>query len=255
MKTQHMNKSMNDPSLYGETLAPVYDDLYGEAATDAIDTLVELCEGADPVLELGIGTGRFALPMRERGVDVHGVDASPSMLDKLRLKPGGDRVPTTLADFSTLTGVGGGPFQMAFCTFSSLFLLLSQDDQVNCFQAASGLLKPGGLLVIEAFNPDLSRYGKDQPVYVGGLERNEVVLEASRLDPVGQRISCRFIRLDGQRTHVIPVELRYAWPAELDLMARLAGLQRVHRWAGWDKSLFHPGAFKHVSVFRKPLTL
>ncbi|MBG6886127.1 MULTISPECIES: class I SAM-dependent DNA methyltransferase [Pseudomonas aeruginosa group] len=249
-----MNKSMNDPSFYGETLAPVYDELYGEAAGNAIDTLVELCTGQGPVLELGIGTGRFALPMRERGVDVHGVDASPAMLDKLRLKPGGNAVPTTLADFSTLEGVGGGPFQMAFCTFSSLFLLLSQDDQVNCFQAASGLLKPGGRLVIEAFNPDLSRYGKDQPVYVGGLERNEVLLEASRLEPIAQRISCRFIRLDGQGTQVIPVELRYAWPAELDLMARLAGLRRVHRWAGWDRSPFVAGAFKHISVFEKTFT-
>lgn len=242
---------MSDPSTYGETLAEIYDDLYGEAPANAIDALVALADRGGPVLELGVGTGRFALPMRERGVDVHGVDASQSMLDKLKAKPGGAEVPVTLADFATLEGVRGGPFQMAFCTFSSLFLLLSQEAQVSCFQATSAQLGEQGRLVIETFFPDLSRYGKDQPVYVGGLERNEVLLEASRHEAVKQRVSCRFIRMQSEGVKVIPVELRYAWPAELDLMAQLAGMHLVQRWANWEKAPFVDGSFKHISIYEK----
>ncbi|WP_025128031.1 class I SAM-dependent methyltransferase [Pseudomonas sp. PH1b] len=242
---------MSDASTYGETLADIYDDLYGEAPANAIEVLVAMAGTREPVLELGIGTGRFALPMHERGVQVHGVDASPSMLEKLRAKPGAAGIPLTEADFATLEGVAGGPFSLAFCTFSSLFLLLSQAAQVSCFKATSALLKDHGRLVIETFYPDLSRYGKDQPVYVGGLERNEVLLEASRLDAVAQRVSCRFIRMQEQGMKVIPVELRYAWPAELDLMAELAGMRLVQRWSNWDQAPFVEGSFKHISTYEK----
>jgi SAM-dependent methyltransferase len=242
---------MTDPSLYGNTLAEVYDDLYGDAPSVAIDTMADLIGPKGHALELGVGTGRFAIPLLERGIRVHGIDASQLMVDKLREKPLGRDIPVTIADFAHLPDLPEGPFDLAFCNFSSIFLLLTQKEQVSCFQSTARLLKPGGRFVIEAFHPDLSRYGKDQPAYVGGLERNEVMLEASRHDLLEQRVSCRFMRFRDGGMSVIPVELRYAWPQELDLMAQLAGMQRVERWAGWDRSPFHAQAFKHISVFEK----
>lgn len=242
---------MTDPSLYGDTLAEVYDDLYGDAPAVAIDTMNDLIGPGGHALELGVGTGRFAIPLLERGIRVHGVDASRRMIDKLREKPLGVDIPVTIADFAHLPDMPEAPFDLAFCNFSSIFLLLTQEEQVSCFQGASRLLKPGGRFVIEAFHPDVSRYGRDQPAYVGGLERNEVMLEATRHDGLEQRLSCRFIRFRQGDVSVVPVELRYAWPQELDLMAQLAGMRRVERWGGWDRSPFHGHSFKHVSVFEK----
>lgn len=239
------------PSTYGDTLAEIYDDLYGDAPDQAIEVLAQLIGNGGRALELGIGTGRFTLPLVARGIQVHGIDASQLILDKLHAKPGGRDIPVTVGDFAHLGPIAGAPFDFAFCTFSSLFLLPNQEDQVSCFQGTAELLRPGGKFLTETFFPDLTRYGKDQPTYVSGLERNEVLLEASQHNAVTQRISCRFIRLRGGEVRIIPVELRYAWPSELDLMARMAGLRLVQRWSNWEQHAFVPGSFKYISVFEK----
>lgn len=242
---------MTDPSLYGDTLADVYDDLYGGAAAPlAIEAMADLI-GQGRALELGIGTGRFAIPLHDRGIKLHGVDASQRILDKLQDKLEGRVIPVTLADFANLPQIPTAPFDLAFCTFSSFFLLLTQKEQITCFQSTARLLGSKGRLVLELFNPDVSRYGKEQPVYVGGFERNEIMLEASRHDPVQQRVSCRFMRFRDGQFSVVPVELRYAWPSEIDLMAALAGMKLVERWSGWDRAPFYAGAFKHISIYQK----
>lgn len=243
---------MIEPSYYGETLADVYDDLYQDIPPCAIDALAGMVNPGDKVLELGIGTGRFAIPLVRKGIQVVGVDASPSMLDLLKEKPEGRDIPVFLDDFAKLDKVEGGPFQLAFCNFSSFFLLPSQHLQAESFINTSRLLDEGGRFVLETFYPDTSRYFKDQPVFVNDFKNDsEVMFEASRYDGINQKVSCRFIRLSKGDIRIIPVELRYCWPAELDLMAKLAGLELEHRWSGWDKAPFAAGAFKHISVYRK----
>lgn len=243
---------MIEPSYYGETLADIYDDLYQDVPARAIETLTELVSPGGKVLELGIGTGRFAIPLIKSGLQVTGVDASPSMLEILKKKPEGRDIPVFLDDFAKLEKVSGGPFELAFCNFSSFFLLPSQQLQLDTFFNTARLLTDGGRLVLETFYPDTARYYKDQPPYISDFKNDsEVMFEASRHDSVNQKVSCRFVRICNNAIRIIPVEIRYCWPSELDLMARLSGMRLESRWAGWDKSEFMAGAFKHISVYQK----
>lgn len=243
---------MKSASSYGEVLADVYDDLYSEAPQNAIDYICSILNKEDKVLELGIGTGRFAIPLALRGVDIFGVDASPSMLEKLKEKKVGSDIPVELDDFATLYKVEDNKYQLVFCNFSSFFLLPTQDLQIQSFQNTAKKLVKGGQFILETFFPDTSRYGKDQPIYVNEFrEDNEVIFETNQHNSIDQTIRCRFVRLSNDKVSIIPVELRYAWPAELDLMASSAGMELEHRWAGWDQSEFQPSSFKYISVFKK----
>jgi ubiquinone/menaquinone biosynthesis C-methylase UbiE len=244
---------MKDASYYGETLADIYDDLYPFIPPGAIEALAEMAGHSRKVLELGVGTGRFALPLAEKGLRITGVDASPAMLKVLEAKVGTLEMSFLEDDFAKLENVTDGPFSLAFCNFSSFFLLLEQEQQINSFQRISELLESGGRFAIEAFSPDVTRYGKDQPVFTGDFhDDTEVIFEAARHDSLSQRVSCRFVRMAHGQFRIIPVELRYCWPSEMDLMARLAGLELENRWASWEKEPFTAQSFRHISVFRKP---
>jgi SAM-dependent methyltransferase len=204
------------------------------------------------VLELGIGTGRMALPLAAKGVEVHGIDASSSMVSKLRQKPGGERIPVTMDDFANVGGVQGGPFDLVFVVFNTFFGLLAQGDQVGCFKGVSSILSKSGVFALELFVPDLSRFTTPQPVLLaGGLNEDEVRMEASRHDMTTQRVSSRMIRIKDGQAKIYPIEIRYAWPSELDLMARLAGMELKHRWSGWDRLPFGPGSGIHISVYQR----
>jgi len=242
-----------NPATYGDRIADVYDELYGDVPPAAVETLATLAGTNGRCLELGIGTGRLALPLAARGLAIHGIDASPLMTKKLREKAGGDRIPVTLGDFADVGSVKGGPFDLVFCAFNTLFALLTQDDQVRCFKGVASVLSRKGVFVVEAFVPDPSRFAKHQPALVGdvGDVDEDVEIEASRHDGVAQRVSSRLVRIRQGHVRVCPVEIRYAWPAELDLMARLAGLQLANRWSGWDRQPFGAGSVAHVSVYQR----
>lgn len=233
---------------YGERIADTYDSWYAAHDERCIDVLAELARGG-PALELGIGTGRIALPLRERGVSVHGIDASPAMVAKLRAKPGGAEVPVTMATFSDFAV--DGRFALAFVAFNTFFATLTQDEQIRCMENVARHLTPGGRFVIEAFVPDLSRFVSSQTLRVIGVETGTVRIDASQLDLAQQRVTSQHIVLTEHGVRLYPVTLRYVWPSEMDLMARIAGLRLEHRWADWARAPFGSESTKHISVYRR----
>lgn len=237
-----------DETTYGERIAESY-DTRPEIPKDTDDTVAFLAElaGTGPVLELGIGTGRVALPLANRGLVVHGIDASPSMVDKLRQKAGGGAIPVTMGNFAQVAVEGR--FSLVFVAFNTFFALLSQEDQVRCFTNVASHLLPTGAFVIEAFVPDLSRFDRGQRLDAVRVDPDEVIIDASRLELGTQSIRAQHIHLRDGIVTLYPVQLRYAWPSELDLMARLAGMRLRERWAGWRREPFTPQSSKHVSVY------
>ena len=242
-----------DPSAYGDTWAEIYDEwveTVGHVPTPEVivPVLAELA-GAGPALELAIGTGRVALPLAEAGIEVHGIDASEAMVERLRAKPGGQALPVTRGDMAEVPVEGRYP--LIYLVFNTLFALLSQEDQVRCFTNVARHLTDEGVFVIEAFVPDVSRFDRGQRVQAMNVGTDLVDLDVSKHDPVDQRIDSTkmVIRPDG--TRMFPVRIRYAWPAELDLMARLAGLRLRERWGGWGREPFSNSSSSHVSVYER----
>jgi SAM-dependent methyltransferase len=235
--------------IYDQKAADEYDDLhadrFAEAATSA-DLLAELA-GAGPVLELGIGTGRLALPLVARGVEVHGVDSSEAMVQRLRAKPGGPDVPVVVGDFADLGSLVGGRYRLVFVAYNTLFELPTQEHQLRCMTGVAQHLVPGGALVVEAMTPDLTRL--EQAVAVARADHQRVVLHASRHDPVTQQVVTQRVTITDEGVRLSPFTIRYASVPELDLMARLAGLRLRDRWAGWEREPFTATSHAHVAVY------
>jgi SAM-dependent methyltransferase len=240
-----------DAATYGDRIADVYDDLYppGPGVDDAVALLADLA-ASGAVLELGVGTGRLALPLAARGVNVEGVDASATIVEKLRAKPGGERLEVRLADFGR--DRLGADFALVFVAFNTFFALADQSSQVACVANVAAALAPGGRFVMEAFVPDLGRFDRGQRTDTTAIAVQQVTINSAIHDPVSQRVESMhtIVRPDGIAMY--PVVICYAWPAELDLMARLAGLEPEHRWGGWDQQPFTANSGQHVSVWRKP---
>jgi SAM-dependent methyltransferase len=238
-----------DPAFYGDRWGGVYDEGPGKLdSAQAVEFLAGLA-GDGPVLELAIGTGRVALPLAARGVDVQGVDASEAMVARLRAKPGGAGIPVTIGDMADVPVCG--PFRLVYLVFNTLFGLLSQDRQAGCFRSVAGVLEPGGAFVIECFVPDLRLYDRGQRVHVMELTEDSVTFGLSRLDLAAQRITVQVVTLDGDGLRLHPIALRYSWPSELDLMAARAGLTLANRYGGWESEPFGSGSDSHVSVYRR----
>jgi SAM-dependent methyltransferase len=233
---------------YGDRIADTYDSLHAEHDPATIDLLAELA-GDGPALELGIGTGRVALPLASRGIAVHGIDASQAMVARLRAKAGGAEIPVAIADFKTFEFEER--FSLIYVVFNTFFALQSQEEQVRCFQSVAAHLRGDGCFLIEAFVPDLARFDRGQRVSASNIESHGVTLEVSRHDPVLQRVESQIVRLSEAGMRLFPVQIRYAWPSELDLMARLANLVIRDRWAGWRRQPFGPASQFHVSVYRR----
>jgi len=231
---------------YGERIAVIYDEWYAEHEDAALGTLKGLAQGGR-ALELGIGTGRVALPLHQSGVAVDGIDASEAMIAKLRSKPRGDEIRVTLGDFADVAVEGR--YALIYVLFNTFFALLTQEEQLRCFRNVAQHLGSEGRFVVEAFVPDLSRFSGQQAVRAVSMSENEVRLEASQLDPVTQQVTSQHVVLTEQGVRLYPVKLRYVWPAELDLMARLAGLQLRHRWGNWRKAAFSADSGKHISIY------
>ncbi len=222
------------PETYGDRIADVYDAMTAALPdpADCVDRLAELA-GPEPALELGVGTGRIALPLAAKGVEVHGIDASAAMVERLRAKPGGDAVAVTLGDFTDVPVEGRYP--LVYVVFNTFFALLSQDDQVRCFAAVADHLAPGGGFVLELFVPDPTLHAGGQSVRTRHLGLDLVRLDTALHDPVAQRVDFQNVLLGGDGIRLLPGSVRYAWPSELDLMARLAGLRLRERWGGWRR--------------------
>jgi hypothetical protein len=238
------------PATYGDRIADIYDVRYAGSAlgdpTTAASFLGELA-GSGPALELGIGTGRVALPLRAAGVDVHGIDASPAMVERLRAKPGGAEVPVTIGDFGDFAFEER--FRLVYVVFNTFFGLLTQEDQVSCFQTIARHLTDDGSFVMEAFVPDLARFDRGQRVGAVRVETDEVDLDVTTHDPVAQRSVSQHVVLREDGIRLYPVRIRYAYASELDLMARLAGMRLRSRFGDWDRSPFTADSGKHVSVW------
>ncbi len=238
-----------DASTYGERIAGVYDAWVhapdGETAV-AVAFLADLA-GDGVALELGIGTGRVALPLAARGIVVWGIDASQAMVAQLRAKPGGEAIPVLIGDFAHAWP--DATFRLIYVVFNTFFGLLSQDEQVQCFAQAARHLSADGAFVIEAFVPDLTRFTHGQSTHTTTLDSHHVRLDAARHDPLTQRVTSQHVVIGAEGVQLYPVQIRYAWPSELDLMGRLAGLRLRARWAGWDRAPFTASSERHISVY------
>jgi len=228
-------------------MAAIYDERYREVEEGMIDLLVGLAAGGR-ALELGIGTGRVALPLADRGVEVHGIDASEAMVARLRAKAGGESLPVTLGDFAEVAVEGR--FALIYVVFNTFFALLTQEKQVQCFQNVAQRLIPEGVFLLEVFVPDLGRFDRGQTVRAVRVGIDDVDLDVTQLDPVLQQITNQHVLLSERGVRLYPVKLRYAWPAELDLMAQIAGLRLAERWENWQRSPFSSGSRRHISVCR-----
>ncbi|HEY7146955.1 MAG TPA: class I SAM-dependent methyltransferase [Streptosporangiaceae bacterium] len=239
----------DDPAFYGDCWAGVYDEDHAEMdPAPAVEFLAGLA-GGGRVLELAIGTGRVALPLAGRGIAVEGIDASTAMVEQLRAKPGGELIPVVVGDMAQVPA--SGPFSVVYLVFTTLFCLLSQARQAECFRNVARVLGPGGMFVIECLIPDLARFDRGQRVRARAVTEDSAVLELARHDAAQQRIFTQIITFDGQGTHLRPVALRYSWPSELDLMAQHASLRLRERYAGWDRQPFDSGSRGHVSVYQR----
>ena len=237
-----------DSQSYGEIWADCYDRHFPAPAEGCLELLRDLA-GAGPVLELGPGTGRIAGPLCAGGLTVHGVEASEAMLKRLR-DPWGDDIRIVGKDFSDFQSDQSYPF--CFVVFNTFFALLTQDAQVRCMQCVADVLQPGGHFLLELFVPDLGRFDRGQRLATLGVEEGSCRVEASRHDLTQQVVESQVMTFSESGIELKPIKVRYAWPAEIDLMARLAGLEKVHRWSGWSKQPFTSESNSHLSVYRKP---
>lgn len=244
-----------DPSTsFGPRVAAAYDDapLGDEAA--AVARLAELA-GAGPALEFAIGTGRIALPLAATGLRVDGIELSPAMIEQLRAKPGGDGLAVTCGDMAVAET--GDRYRLVFIVFNSPMNLLTQEEQVQCVANAARHLTDDGTFVVENVVPDAmyglrhDGVGVDQYVDAERIGPEGVTVEVGRYDRVTQRVDKCHVGLSGAGVALDPIALRYIWPSELDLMARLGGLRRRARWGSWSGEPFDGRSLRHVSVYSR----
>ena len=238
---------------FGERVAAHYDDdsvdMFDPAVVGPVVDFLAALAGDGAALELGIGTGRIALPLSERGVRVHGIDLSEAMLARLRTKRGAERIELTLGDFAT-TRVDG-TFRLAYLVFNTIENLTTQEEQVAGFENVAGHLEPGGCFVIEVAVPDLQRLPRGERFVPFHLGEDHVGIDEYDLANQGL-VSHHYTRREDGRFEYSAGPFRYAWPAELDLMARLAGMTLRERWSDWRREPFTSESTKHVSVWEKP---
>jgi SAM-dependent methyltransferase len=243
--------SGDSSATYGDEVAECYDAWFGEwlDSAEAVARLTQLA-GSGPALELGIGTGRVALRLLEHGVAVHGIDASEAMVAKLRAKPGGDRIPVTIGDFSEVPVTGS--YALVFAAAGTFFELQSQQAQVRCFHNVARCLQPGGLFVIDALLPDTSRHQPDQGLRIIRAGPDHLVLRSRQFDSAQQRLVSHYVILSESGIRFMTARFRYAWPGELDLMAVTAGLELKERLGTWQGRPFTKDSTHHISIYELP---
>jgi SAM-dependent methyltransferase len=234
------------PGIYGSSIAPFYDKWYPAADEDSIQFLAQLASRGR-ALELGIGTGRLAIPLKTRGIDIHGIDVSSPMVERLHAKEGGNNIPVTIGDFSELTV--DGRFDLVFIVFNSFFCLPTQELQLKCLRKVADHLIGGGRFVIEAFVPDMTRFVGGQSTRTTSINNDEVRIDVSLHDAAKQQIVSQHVILAENGIKMIPVTIRYVWPSELDMMARIAGLKLQNRWEDWKRTPFKATSSRHISLY------
>ena len=241
---------MNSDGFFDATIAADYDTNHAAAdPSQAAEVLADLA-GGNPVLEFAIGTGRVALSLAARGVDIHGIEISNAMVAEMRAKPGGQQIPVTIGDMAT-TQVEGA-FGLVFLVFNTINNLTTQEAQVACFQNAARHLSPGGHFVVEVQIPPIQRLPEGERLLAFACDAGHVGTD--EIDVTTQAFTSHHVWTTEGTTRTLSIPMRYVWPSELDLMARLAGLDRVHRWAGWHKTPFTSTSRSHVSVWRKRIS-
>jgi SAM-dependent methyltransferase len=245
---------VHDDGYFDERVAARYDEsgeaaeMFDPAVVDpVVDRLVELA-GRGRALELGIGTGRIALPLAQRGVPVHGIELSQAMAARLRAKPGGEDIGVTIGDFAATTVEG--TFSVAYLVYNTIENLTTQAAQVACFRNVAAHLEPGGCFVIEVSVPELQRLPPGETVRAFHVSETRWGLD--EYDVANQGLTSHHFEIVDGRVERVSMPFRYAWPAELDLMAELAGMRLRERWSGWKREPFTSDSRKHVSVWEKP---
>jgi SAM-dependent methyltransferase len=243
---------VGDDELFGERIAARYDEASAamfdpDVLEPTVAFLAELA-GVGAALEFAIGTGRVALPLAERGIRVHGIDRSRAMVERLRSKPGGDSLPVTIGDIAT-TRIDGS-FSLVYLVYNTIQNLGVQDAQVDCFRNAAAHLEPGGCFVIEVEVPDLQRLPPGERFRV--FDVTDTHWGIDEYEVASQSLTSHHVHVVGGRIERSTFPFRYVWPAELDLMARLAGLRLRERWGSWTREPFTSESRSHVSVWEKP---
>jgi SAM-dependent methyltransferase len=241
---------LTDDGYFGEEVAATYDeDTDPDEVRATVDVLARLA-GDGPVLELAIGTGRIALPLAERGVEVHGIDLSRAMVARMREKPGGSDIPVKIGDMTTVRM--DTSYRLVYLVFNTIGNLTSQDAQVACFANAAAHLAPGGLFLIETGVPQLRRLPPGDSARV--FERRPDKWGIDEYDVATQGLVSHHLHLVDGHFEVSSIPFRFVWPSELDLMARLAGMRLNSRWGNWDGQPFTSESRKHVSVWELPIS-
>jgi SAM-dependent methyltransferase len=222
-------------------------EMYEPGLLGATDEFLAATARGGRALEFGIGTGRVALALSERGVEVRGIDISADMLAQLRRKPGADAIQATVGDFATT--VVPGEFSLVYVVWNAISLLLEQREQVEVFRNAARHLGPGGRFVVELWVPDLRRFPPGAVAVPFDVRRGHVGFDT--LDTATQRGVSHHYVVRGTNSGQHDAPFRYAWPAELDLMAEIAGMRLCERWADWDRSPFTSDSAKHISAWER----
>jgi SAM-dependent methyltransferase len=243
---------VRDDGYFDQRVAATYDESSAEMFDPAVveptvDFLAGLANGGR-ALELGIGTGRIALPLTARGVEVHGIELSEAMVAQLRTKPGGELIPVTIGDFAAARAAG--PFRLAYLVFNTIMNLTTQAAQVACFRNVASHLEPGGCFVIEVGVPSLRKLPPGESIRAFHVSESRWGIDEFDVANQGL-ISHHFEITPDGRLERLSIPFRYVWPAELDLMAELAGMQLRERWAGWQREPFTSESTKHVSVWER----
>ncbi len=240
-------EDFNPASSFGPDVAARYDD-YPRGDEEAAATFLSAHAQGRRVLEFAIGTGRIALPLATKGVQVDGIELSPHMVERLRAKPGGDHVNITVGDMSVVAT--GHQYGLVYLVFNTIFNLLTADDQIRCFENAARHLTAGGHFVVETALPHAwIAPGTSDYVHAEHVGTNTVVLDVARYDPVTQLLEENHVRLTANGITMQPIVCRLITPGEMDLMARIAGMRLVDRFANWQRSAFDALSTAHVSVY------
>jgi len=243
----------DDDGYFNAQVAARYDessaDMFDPKIVDpVVDFLVELA-GNGRALELGVGTGRIALPLAQRGVPVHGIELSKAMVARLRAKPGGQDIDVTIGDFATNSVEG--TFTVAYLVFNTIMNLTTQSAQVACFRNVAAHLDPGGCFVVEVGVPGLRHLPPGETLHA--FHVSEIRWGIDEYDVRTQGLTSHHFELVGGKLERFSAPFRYVWPSELDLMAQLAGMTLRERWEGWKREPFTSDSEKHISVWQKPV--
>jgi SAM-dependent methyltransferase len=242
-------------NYFDERIAATYEakwpELFEPAVIEpAVRFLADLARSGT-ALELGIGTGRLALPLSQRGIRVHGIELSPAMAARLAAKPEADGIGVTIGDFATATV--SGTFGLAYLVRNTIMNLTTQDAQVECFSNAAGHLEPGGFFVIEVIVPELQRLPPGETVRAFTVTPRHLGFD--EYDIAAQGVTSHHYWVDKGELETFSAPFRYVWPSELDLMARIAGMTLRERWSDWNREPFTSDSMSHISVWQKPNSL